>query len=78
MADARKRLAPTPEPETKTDVFEVYGPDASSRGWDFMVVLPKDLEHHIAMSSDALDEGEEIRIIFKRYTQAQMNEVVYE
>lgn len=63
----------------KTDVYEVYGSCATSRGWDFLVSKTmKEALEHIADSLDSLEDGEEVKIVFRRYTQDQMDEVVYE
>lgn len=62
-----------------TDVYEVYGSCATGRGWDFLVCTTmKEALEHIEDSLDSLDEGEEVKIVFRRYTQTQMEEVVYE
>lgn len=74
--------APLPEPQEKdglTDVYEVYGGAATSRGWDFLVCKTmKNALENIEASLDLLEEGEEVKIVFRRYTAAQMEDVVYE
>jgi hypothetical protein len=65
--------------EEKIDVYEVYGGSAGAGGWDFMVCKTmREALHVIESDLDALDEGEEVRIVFKRYTPLQMEDVVYE
>jgi hypothetical protein len=67
-----------PEPNL-TDVYEVYGSCAGRSGWDFLVCTTmKDALEHIETSLDSLEEGEEVKIVFRRYTKAQMEDVVYE
>lgn len=69
----------TSKPSELTDVYEVYGSCATSRGWDFLVC--KTMQNALANieeSLDSLEEGEEVKIVFQRYTEAQMEEVVYE
>lgn len=65
--------------EPKTDVYEVFGSCATNRGWDFLVctTLSNALEN-ISDSLDSLEEGEEVKIVFRRYTANQMDEVIYE
>jgi hypothetical protein len=61
------------------NVYEVHGGNARGRGWDFLVCTSmKDALCTIESDLDALEDGEELKIIFKRYTKAQMDEVVYE
>jgi len=68
-----------PEEEGRVNVFEVYGKTADARGWDFMVCKSaKDALEFIESDMDELAEGEEVRIVFRRYTEAQMDDVVYE
>lgn len=63
----------------KVDVYEVFGSCATSRGWDFLVCRTlKEALEHIADSLDSLEEGDEVKIVFRRYTPEQMEEVVYE
>lgn len=78
--DAEAFNAPVGQPDKSlTDVFEVYGPTANGHGWDFMVYKSvKELENSLWLDLDALEEGEEVRIIFRRYTQSQIEDVVYE
>jgi hypothetical protein len=60
-------------------VFEVYGPRADAQGWDFIVYKTlQDAIDHIESDLDGLPEDGELRIVFKRYTQEQMDEVIYE
>ena len=63
----------------KMDVYEVYGSCATARGWDFLVCKSlKDAMEHVEASVDDLEEGDDVRIVFRRYTQEQMDEVIYE
>lgn len=65
--------------EKLTDVYEVYGSCATGRGWDFMVCMTmKEALEHIEDSMDSLEPGEEVKIVFQRYTAIQMEDVVYE
>jgi hypothetical protein len=73
----------TPSPERqradKIDVYEVYGSSAAVNGWDFMVCRTMAEALHVIESDlDDLEEGEEVKIVFRRYTAAQMEDVVYE
>jgi hypothetical protein len=82
-ADNEHWAWPTAEPaqgEPKMiDVYEVYGSCAGGRGWDFLVCTTmKDALEQIEVSLDSLEESEEVKIVFRRYTPAQMEEVVYE
>jgi len=72
-------VEPVPKDGEKTDVYEVFGSCATSRGWDFLVCtsLSNALEN-ISDSLDSLEDGEEVKIVFRRYTKEQMDEVVYE
>src|ERR1700755_2927156 len=68
-----------PSGEQTHNVFEVYGSSADAQGWDCTVCSSlKGAMHVVESDLDALNEGGEVRIVFKRYTQAQMDEVVYE
>jgi len=63
----------------KIDVYEVYGSCATGRGWDFIVCTSMtEALHNIEDSLDSLEEGEEVKIVFQRYTPAQMEEVIYD
>lgn len=66
-----------------TDVFEVYGKTARSRGWDFLVC--KTLKEALEVIEGDLDDldadpekEDEVRIVFRRYTESQMEDVIYE
>lgn len=62
------------------EIFEIHGgKHAAAMGWDFTVcrnlqetmgILEQDL--------DDLEEDGEIKVVFKRYTQEQMDDVVFE
>lgn len=65
--------------EPTHDVFEVYGDTARSHGWDFLVCKSqKEVDDILAQDLDSLADGEEVRVVFRKYTQAEMDEVVYE
>jgi hypothetical protein len=63
-----------------TNVWEVYGCSARARGWDFLVCKTiKDATALIEEDMDSMSEdGDEFKVVFKKYTQAQLDEVVYE
>jgi hypothetical protein len=66
-------------PAAGTPAFEVYGPQAEVKGWDFIVYKSlKDVEEAIWLDIDALKDGEEVRIVYRKYTKEQWDEVVYE
>ena len=61
------------------NVFEVYSKRADRQGWDFIVYKSAQATlQELDFDLDELEDGEEIRIVFKRYTQEQMDEVIYE
>jgi hypothetical protein len=63
----------------KVDVFEVYGASARERGWDFLVCKTiKDAMAFVESDIDGLEDGDEVKIVFRQYTKVQMDEVVYE
>jgi hypothetical protein len=71
-----------PAPQN-ADVYEIYGKTARSRGWDFMVCTSaKEAIDLIESDIDELDpdpdSGDEVRIVFRRYTPTQMEDVIYE
>jgi hypothetical protein len=77
--NAAESLPPQPAQEKLTDVFEVYGGSAHERGWDFLVCKSiKDALAFIESDIDGLEDGEEVKIVFRTYTQSQMDEVIYE
>lgn len=72
-----------PQIEKLTDVYEVYGATARARGWDFMVCKTASEALHMVQSDiDELDDDPDnedaVRIVFRRYTAAQMEDVIYE
>lgn len=67
----------------KTDTYEIYGKTAQSKGWDFMVCKSAKealavIESDIDELDDDPDAEDEVRIVFRRYTAAQMEDVIYE
>lgn len=84
--DPKPLAAPLPEPTKDnglTDVYEVYGSTARASGWDFTVCTSlKDALSRVERDLDDLDadpeKEDEVRIVFRRYTAAQMEDVIYE
>jgi len=67
-------------PDKRTDVYEIHGGEhARSRGWDFTVcrTIRESLDV-IGADLDALEEGEELRIVYQKYSAGQMEEVVFD
>ena len=67
--------------EGKTyDVYEVHGGStARAAGWDFTVCRTLELlKETIEADADELKPGDELKIIFRHYTQEQMDDVVFE
>jgi hypothetical protein len=61
--------------EKLTDVYEVHG----SGGWDFTVCTTmKEALETIESDLDSLEDGEDLRIVYRKYTAAQMEDVIYE
>lgn len=60
-----------------SDVYEVYGgKTASASGWDFTVCRTmQELQDIISSDADDLKEGDALKIIYRRYTQDQLDEV---
>ena len=70
-------------PEALTIVYEVYGSSARSHGWDFLVCkTAKEALHIIESDIDELDtdpdEEDVVKIVCRKYTKEQMEEVAYE
>ena len=65
--------------DKRTDVYEIFGSTAQSNGWDFTVcqTIRESLDI-IGADLDDLEDGEELRIVYRRYTPAQMEEVVFD
>ena len=62
------------------EVFEIHGGNtAKASGWDFTVCRTiREAINTLESDLDDMNYEDEIKIIFKRYTQAQMDEVVFE
>lgn len=61
-------------------VFEIHGGgNAAGNGWDFTVCRTlKEALGTLEGDLDGMEEGDEIKIVFKNYTQAEMDEVIFE
>ncbi len=59
--------------EGLTDVYEVHGSCAEKRGFDFLVC--RTLSDAFDFAEEALDDAGEVRILFRRYSQRQLDEI---
>lgn len=76
----RKKPAASVAPlEPTTDVFEYRGPSADARGWDYIVFMSvEDTLHALEIDLSDAPYGAAVQVVRRRYTQAEMDEVVYE
>lgn len=73
------KCAGEPEPSAPADVYELYDPNQSRV--DFTVYRHeqmKDLLSALESAIDDLSEGQEVRIIYRKYTAQQMEEILEE
>ncbi len=64
--------------EVKFDVFEIHGgKSARGHGYDYSVCRTQtEAENILAADMDAMDDGDELKIIFRRYSQAELDDVI--
>ena len=63
----------------RTDVYEVFGATARSSGWDYTVCQSlSEALRIIEYDLDALEEGEELRIVYRKYSAVQMEAVIFD
>jgi len=63
-----------------TEVFEIHD-GATARGHGVDTWVCKSIQEAIDtlyMDLDSMEENDEIKIVFKRYTQAEMVEIIYD
>jgi len=76
---SKSDAVPAKPSEKLTDVYEVHGSGARSSGWDFTVCTTmKEALETIESDLDSLEDGEDLRIVYRKYTAAQMEDVIYE
>ena len=72
-------LTDVPGADRRTDVYEVFGATARSSGWDYTVCQSlSEALRIIEYDLDALEEGEELRIVYRKYSAAMMEDVIFD
>lgn len=65
--------------DDKIPVFEIEAKSARGMGWDLWVCRSdKEASERLLSDLDEMEEGETIKVRYKMYTPAQLEEVVFE